>query len=153
MEASQGPGGTLREADGLRSLSPLPPPHTPHPEASPPPPAVSLWVLSAGEEEGSLTAESALEAAALCSPAGLRVEHQQGVSSPWGGGRASWSCSYVTGYFGGAHVRLALMIKGCGSRERLPPTTQCLLGSSQGSWMEKYEDATPPSTTARENRG
>ena len=69
MEASQGPGGTLREADVLRSLSPLPPPHTPHPEASPPPPAVSLWVLSAGEEEGSLTAESALEAAALCSPA------------------------------------------------------------------------------------
>ena len=68
VEASEGPGGTLRETDGLPSLSPLPPPHTPHPEASPPPPTVSLRVLSAGEEEGSLTAESALEAAALCSP-------------------------------------------------------------------------------------
>lgn len=69
MEASRGPGGALREADGLPSLSP--PPSSPHssPEASPPPPTVSLWVLSAGEEEGSLTAESALEAAALCSPA------------------------------------------------------------------------------------
>lgn len=66
-EVSQGPGGALREADGLPSLSP--PASSPHssPEVSLPP-AVSLWVLSAGEEEGSLTAESALDTAALCSP-------------------------------------------------------------------------------------
>ena len=65
VEVSQGPGGALREADGLPPLSP--PASSPH--SSPEnPPAVSLRVLSAGEEGGSLTAESALDAAALCSP-------------------------------------------------------------------------------------
>ena len=86
VEASEGPGGTLRETDGLPSLSPLPPPHTPHPEASPPPPTVSLRVLSAGEEEGSLTAESALEAAALCSP-GCRWSTSREPAAPGEEGR------------------------------------------------------------------
>lgn len=51
VEASEGgPGGALRETDGLPSLSPLPPPHTPHPEASPPLLQLSTWSSQLGRK-------------------------------------------------------------------------------------------------------
>ena len=62
VEASQGPGGALREADGL------PPPPSLLPTLLTASSRCVPAVLSAAEEGGSLTAESALAAAALCSP-------------------------------------------------------------------------------------
>lgn len=53
------------------SSPPVPPPSSPHssgPAAGSPPPAVSLRVLSVGEEESSLMDGSALDAAHLCFP-------------------------------------------------------------------------------------
>lgn len=85
MEGSQPSHSSEGSRHPPGSLSPAPPPpasplrptlapHSSGPAAGSPPPAVSLRVLSVGEEESSLMDGSALEAAHLCFPS-WRMEH------------------------------------------------------------------------------